>query len=211
LITVYGVNLANGSGPSKGLPLPQDLNGAQVLLGDVPLPILYTTTGQLNVQVPYTVPNTQYQLMVQHGSALSVPQTLLVAPAQPGIFTMNEQGTGQGSIVKSDGITIAQPGTPTHIGETVVIYCTGLGAVTPAVKEGTPAPSTPPLATTVNPVTVMIGGQPASVAFAGLSPGYAGLYQVNAVVPAGITTGDTVPVTLTVAGRSSPPVTIAVE
>ena len=163
------------------------------------------------MQVPYTVPNTQYQLMVQHGSALSVPQTLLVAPAQPGIFTMNEQGTGQGSIVKSDGITIAQPGTPTHIGETVVIYCTGLGAVTPAVKEGTPAPSTPPLATTVNPVTVMIGGQRASVAFAGLSPGYAGLYQVNAVVPAGITTGDTVPVTLTVAGRSSPPVTIAVE
>jgi uncharacterized protein (TIGR03437 family) len=58
---VYGVNLADGVGQSKGLPLPQQLNGTQVLLGNQPLPILYTSTGQLNVQVPYTVPvNTPY-------------------------------------------------------------------------------------------------------------------------------------------------------
>jgi uncharacterized protein (TIGR03437 family) len=183
-----------------------------VLLGDQPLPILYTSTGQINVQVPYTVPaNTQYQLTVQHGNTLSVPQQLVVAEAQPGIFTVNQQGTGQGSIVKSDQVTLAQAGTPASIGETVVIYCTGLGAVTPAVKEGSPAPTTAPLSTTVNPVTVTIGGKTATVAFAGLTPGYAGLYQVNAVVPTGITTGDTVPVVLSVAGQTSPPVTIAVK
>jgi uncharacterized protein (TIGR03437 family) len=62
-------------GQSNGLPLPQQLNGAQVLLGNQPLPILYTSAGQLNVQVPYGVPvNTQYQLTVQHGNTLSVPQ-----------------------------------------------------------------------------------------------------------------------------------------
>ena len=84
-----------------------------MLLGDKPLPILYTSAGQLNVQVPYTVPvNTQYQLTVQHGNTLSVPQALVVAAAQPGIFTVNEQGTGQGAIVKSDNVTLAQPGTP---------------------------------------------------------------------------------------------------
>src|ERR1035437_9880379 len=212
LITVYGVNLADGVGQSNGLPLPQQLNGAQVLLGNQPLPILYTSTGQMNVQVPYTVPvNTQYQLTVQHGATLSVPQSLVVAQAQPGIFTSNQQGTGQGSIVKSDQVTLAQPGTPASIGETIVIYCTGLGAVTPAVKEGSPAPTTPPLSTTVNPVTVTIGGKAAQVAFSGLTPGYAGLYQVNVVVPTGITTGDAVPVVLSVAGQTSPAVTMAVR
>jgi len=212
LITVYGANLSDAAGGSNSIPLPEQLNGTQVLLGDQPLPILYTSTGQLNVQVPYGVPvNTQYQMTVQHGNTLSVPQSLVVAPAQPGIFTVNQQGNGQGSIVKSDQITLAQPGTPANIGETIVIYCTGLGAVTPAVKEGQPAPALPPFSQTVNPVTVTIGGQPAQLIFSGLTPGFAGLYQVNAVVPPGITTGDAVPVQLSVAGQTSPPVTIAVR
>jgi uncharacterized protein (TIGR03437 family) len=212
LITVYGLNLSDAVGQSNALPLPQQLDGTQVFLGNQPLPILYTSTGQLNVQVPYGVPvNTQYQLMVQHGNTLSVPQALVVAQAQPGIFTVNEQGTGQGIIMRSDQVTVAQPGTPAAVGEMIVIYCTGLGAVTPAVKEGSPAPITPPLSTTVNPVTVTIGGKSAQVAFSGLTPGFAGLYQVNAVVPGGITTGDAVPVVLSVAGQTSPAVTMAVR
>ena len=59
--------------------------------------------------------------------------------------------------MKSDKVTLAQPGTPALVGEEIVIYCTGLGAVTPAVQEGAPAPTTP-LSNTVNPVTVTIGG-----------------------------------------------------
>ena len=146
LITVYGVNLADGEGQSGGFPLPQQLNGTQVFLGDTAGADLYTSTGQLNVQVPYGVPvNTQYQLTVQHGDTLSVPQSLVVAQAQPGIFTVNQQGTGQGIIMKSDEVTLAEPGTPAAVGETVVIYCAGLGAVTPAVTEGMPAPATTPL------------------------------------------------------------------
>jgi len=78
-------------------------------------------------------------------------------------------------------------------------------------QEGAPAPTMPPLSTTVNPVTVTIGGKTAQVAFSGLTPGYAGLYQVNVVVPGGITTGDTVPVVLSVAGQTSPSVTVAVR
>jgi len=212
LIAVYGGNLSDGVGLSTALPLPQQLMGTQVLLGNQPLPILYTSAGQLNVQVPYGVPvNTQYQLTVQHGSTLSLPESLVVAAGQPGVFTVNESGTGQGVIMKSDGVTLAQPGTPASIGETVVIYCTGLGAVTPAVAEGSPAPFTP-LAWTVNPVTVTIGGVAAPApSFHGLTPGLAGLYQVNVAVPAGIATGDAVPVVLSVAGQTSPAVTIAVR
>jgi len=210
LITIYGTNLADGNS-SGGLPLPQQAEGAQVFLGNQSLPILFTSSGQLNVQVPYTVPvNTPYQLIVQHGTARSIPQSIVVAQAEPGIFTTNQAGSGQGDILRSDQVTLAQPGTPAAIGEAIVIYCTGLGTVTGNVAAGQAAPSSPPAAT-MNPVTVTIGGQIAQVLFEGLAPGFAGLYQVNAVVPSGITTGNSVPVTLTVAGQISPPVTMAVQ
>jgi uncharacterized protein (TIGR03437 family) len=76
LITVYGANLASGTAGNQGLPLPLSSNGTQVLLGAKPLPILYTSAGQMNVQVPYSVPvNTTHQLSVQNGTTLSVPQT----------------------------------------------------------------------------------------------------------------------------------------
>jgi uncharacterized protein (TIGR03437 family) len=215
LITIYGQNLADGVGQSGELPLPQQLNGTQVLLGNLPLPILYTSPLQLNVQVPYGVPlGQQYPLTVQRGNTSSLPQSLVVAAAQPGIFTVNQLGSGQGEIVKSDGSTLAQPGTPASIGETVVIYCTGLGSVTPKVPEGVPPTGVPPLSTTDNPVTVTIGGKAATVSFAGLTPGDPGLYQINAVVPSGIVTGDGVPVVISVAGQTSPispAVTMAVK
>jgi len=169
LITIYGSNLADSQGQSSTLPLPQSQNGVQVFLGNTPLPILYTSTGQLNVQVPFSTPiNTQYQISVQRDSLISLPEQLVVAQANPGVFTVNEQGTGQGVIFKHDGVTLAQAGTPANQGETVVIYCTGLGAVTPAGPDGAPAPASP-LSNTVNPVTVTIGGQNATVAFSGLT------------------------------------------
>jgi uncharacterized protein (TIGR03437 family) len=208
LITVYGTNLADGTSQSASLPLPQQASGTTVMLGNKALPILYTNTGQLNVQVPYTVPvNTQYQLSVQHGNTLSVPQTLVVAEAVPGIFTTNNQGSGQGDIFNGQGV-IAQPGTPVSIGDEVVIYCTGLGAVSDAtIAAGTASAGSP----TVNPATATIGGQPATVAYSGLTAGFPGLYQVNVYVPAGIATGDAVPVTITVAGQTSATVTMAVH
>jgi uncharacterized protein (TIGR03437 family) len=211
LITLYGSNLADATGQSSSLPLPDQQNGAQVLLGNLPLPILYTSNGQINVQVPFDTPvNWTYQISVQRDSLLSVPQQLVIAAGQPGVFTVNQQGTGQGVIFRSDGVTLAEPDTPAAVGETVVIYCTGLGAVNPPVSDGAPGPASPPLSTTANPVTVMINGLNAPVSFSGLAPGFPGLYQVNAVVPAGAS-GSTVPVAVSVAGQTSPQVTMAVQ
>ena len=61
------------------------------------------------------------------------------------------------------------------------------------------------------PVTATIGGVNASVSFAGLAPGFVGLYQVNAVVPEGVVAGPAVPVVITQDGIASNTVTIAVE
>jgi uncharacterized protein (TIGR03437 family) len=56
--------------------------------------------------------------------------------------------------------------------------------------------------TTTTPV-VNIGGQQAQVLFSGLSPGFVGLYQVNVVVPPGISAGNQ-PITISIGGQTSP-------
>jgi uncharacterized protein (TIGR03437 family) len=99
---------------------------------------------------------------------------------------------------------------PAHANDVVVIYCAGLGLTNPAIDAGTPSSLTT-LSPTVNPVTVTIGGQDATVLFAGLAPGFVGLYQINAFVPAGVTPSDQVPVILSVGGQSSPVVTMSVR
>ena len=153
--------------------------------------------------------NTQHQVLVSNGGALSVPAQITVAAAQPGIFAANQQGTGQGIILNADQTRLVQAGTPAKRGDIVVIYCSGLGQVTPKVADGAPSPV--PAATTVNPVTVQIGGANAQVQFAGLTPGFAGLFQVNVVVPPGAATGNAVPVSITVAGQTSNVVTMAIQ
>ncbi len=210
LITVWGANLASSpSSVSNNGPLPTSTNGLQVLLGVTPLPILYSGSIQMNVQVPYSVPlNTQYQLSVVNGTSLSVPQTVTIAAAQPGIFTKDESGSGQGTIIRPDG-NYAQAGTPAKVGDTIVIYCTGLGVVTPAVKEGVP-PDT--AASTVYPATVSIGKiSGITPLYAGVTPGYNGLYQVNVTIPHGVDTGDSVPVSITIAGQTSKIVTMSIH
>jgi len=105
-------------------------------------------------------------------------------------------------------VDTSNPATP---GSTVVlIYCTGLGAVSNQPASGVPSPSNPPAATTTTP-TVMIGGAPAQVFFSGLAPGFVGEYQVNALVPAATAPGNAVPVTISIGGTTSNTVTIAVQ
>ena len=213
LVSIFGQQLAGQAVSSGNPPFPTNINGTQVLVGGIALPLRYVGGGQINAQVPFGLGvNTQQQLTVQNGSALSVPQNVVVASAQPGIYTQDLSGSGPGVIVDGNTNIEVTATNPAHIGDTLVIYCNGLGAVSPPVPTGTPAPSMEPLARTVNPVTVTIGGVSTTAAFAGLAPGYPDLYQVNAVIPPGVTPGAAVQIVLTVAGQSSPStVTVAVQ
>ena len=210
LVSIYGANLASGISKASQLPLPLKLGNTQVLIGDAALPISYASPGQLNAQVPADLATGSVVLTVRRGSTTSPPVKVNLMTANPGIFTLAQGGTGQGIITRSDGITLAQAGTPATVGETIVIYCTGLGSVTPPVPAGAPAPVAP-LSLVDRPVEVTIGEQPALVRFAGLTPGYSGLYQVNAVVPVLTQTGDAIPVVIRTGGQTSPPATIAVR
>jgi uncharacterized protein (TIGR03437 family) len=78
----------------------------------------------------------------------------------------------------------------------LVIYATGLGAVTPFVSSGVPAPSQP-LSQASTPFNVVIGGVNVPPQFAGLAPGFVGVFQINVQLPMGIPQGRT---TLSIVG-----------
>lgn len=100
---------------------------------------------------------------------------------------------------------------PATQGDVVQVFATGMGATQPAVATGLPSPSTEPLARVVTPVTATVGGLAAQVQFAGLAPGFVGLYQVNVQIPAGVVPGPAVPVVLLQNGVSSNTVSIALQ
>jgi uncharacterized protein (TIGR03437 family) len=181
------------------------LNRAQVFLGITPLHLLYAGANQINAMVPRGVPaGASYSLTVINNGYSSAAVPVSVATIQPAIFSLDSSGSGQGDIYIAGTGTLASVSgdnaRPAHAGEFVTLYCDGLGPVRGANGESAPddgsaAPVGSPLQTT-NQVIVAFGGIHETVAFAGLAPSFAGVYQVNAQIPAGVS-GDAVPVTLT--------------
>lgn len=207
-VSIFGSGLAAKTDSAQTVPLPQSLGGTQVTLGGSPLAMNYVSDGVVNAVMPCDLPaNADRQIIVQTAKAQSTPASFNMAAAQPAIFTTNQQGTGQGVIVNNATNQIAGPGAAVTTGDVIVIYCTGLGITDPAVASGDIPPG---LAPTKNTVTLRIGQQTAQVLYAGLTPQYPGVYQINALVPQGIPAGDQTPVTVSVAGQTSPAVTMAI-
>jgi uncharacterized protein (TIGR03437 family) len=214
LASILGSNLASGVSNSIQPPLNAQLNGTQAIIAGRSMPLYSTADGQVNGLIPFDVPvNATHQLIIQRGNAYSVPVNVTIAAAGPAVFTQDMSGTGAASVVGTDADGnqyVVNDNSPASEGDTLVITCAGLGVVDPPVASGTAAPDSPASATT-NPVTATIGGQDAPVSFAGLTPGFVGIYQINTVVPSGMTPGDA-PLVVSVAGQSSQPgVTIAVQ
>jgi uncharacterized protein (TIGR03437 family) len=227
-VSIYGSALAaSGYGLATTTPFTSTLDGTQVFLGGQPMPLYYASPTQINALVPQNLAgNTVLQLVVQRGSTRSAPIPMVITPYQPGIFSQNQAGTGQGSIQISGTALLAAPASansrPAQRGvDYIAIYCTGLGPV--AGENGEPAPTDgsavpyPPLYKTIAPVRVTVGGVDAPVVFAGMTPSLVSLYQIDAQIPEGIAAGDSVPVTISVtdpatgAVSQSNMVTIAVQ
>ncbi len=208
---IFGSNLAKGLAGSTTFPLSTQLGDTSVFLNGEQLPLLFTSLGQINAIVPYDVPvNSTQQLIVQRGNTISVPQPIVIAAAVPAMFTQNGAGTGAAlyNVYSSKGAPLPN-NSPVSAGDVIVLYASGLGAVTPKVAAGSQTPLSP-LSNTNNPVTVTIGGKQQTAEFAGLAPLFAQLYQVNAIVPSGLPSGNAT-VTLSVGGQQSAAVTIAVK
>jgi uncharacterized protein (TIGR03437 family) len=224
-ISIYGTALTgSGVAGATTIPLPLTLNNTQFFLGGLPMPLIYTSAGQVNALVPQGLaPNATYPLVVVRGATRSVPVSLTVAELQPGIYSVDQSGSGQGTVTNAVTGIVNSASNPAHAGDYLTIYCTGLGPLTGPTGQTEPADGAAPpgdasvLYQTTSTITATLGGVPATVSFSGLTPGLVALYQVNIQVPPGITAGNAVPLVIraadpqTGASATSNTVTVTVQ
>jgi len=197
LISIYGSNLASAGRVAAAARsrLPITLEDAVVRIGGRSAGLLYVSPEQINAQVPFEVtPGNQVVTVVRSGRS-SADFSLRVGAAAPAIFT--------GAFLKNSDFSIVSENNPARPGDVLLIYCTGLGAVQPAVASGQLTPSSPLSLTAATP-RVTIGGVEAQVVNSLLSPGFVGLYQIGVVTPSGLP-GGTASVVVTVGAISSAP------
>ena len=182
LAVLFGSNLADMAALAPPGTLPTLLRNTQVLVNGVAAPLFYVSPQQINFQVPLGTSGPTAQVVVASNGILGQAATVNLAAEAPGIFTI--PGTDRGAILNQDS-TLNSAENPAQAGSVIQIFATGLGAVNPVVPAGQPAPLSP-LSETVTAPVVRIGGIPAEITYSGLAPGTAGVYQVNARIPAEI-------------------------
>jgi len=179
LISIYGTKLARTVATATSLPLPTKLEDVTVLVGEIelPAPLYYVSPTQINAQLPFEALGDTLSLVVATAEGRSKPFLVRPVAAGPGIFTRDSSGKGQALVFTAE----FEPATAITAGQPVVLYATGLGPTDPPALSGNPGASQEPLnrVTTIPQVFVGDYPTPASVTFAGLAPGLAGVYQIN--------------------------------
>jgi uncharacterized protein (TIGR03437 family) len=207
---IYFAKLVDGS-------LATNLGGTCVRVNGNNSPLFYVSATQINFQAPElpgsgTVPA---QVVTNCGGSESVSNTatLSVQTATPEFFYFVNNSTGVNPIAGSDYTANAVLGAPGSIpgvttvaakpGDLVILYATGLGPTVLNLAPGTLAPGGGAVTGTLS---VSIGGvklSAAQIQYAGVAPTFAGLYQLNLVVP-NLGSGKQ-PVVVSINGIASPP------
>ena len=208
IISIFGTNLSATTSDAAGTEvpaLPITLNGTEVRIAGRQAPLYFVSPLQINAQVPYETPEGNAQVfVVRPTDVFSPPYTLAVRRTAPAIFVAG----GAAIVVKNNDFSLITANNAAGAGDTLVIFCTGLGATTPAVGTGQFTPLSP--LATVSGVTATIGGQNAPVIGTALSPGFVGLYQVAVTMPTGVAAGSRA-VVVTAGGQASNSANIAVK
>jgi len=183
-----------------------------VTFDGIPAPIIYSSSDQISVMVPYGVAGRgRVNMIVNYKGNASLPFGINVVDVSPGLYTLNAtstaagSGVGQGAILNENS-TINGQNNPEQAGHFIQIYATGEGLTTPRGIDGAINPARLPLPVPVGVVSVTIGGiqVPASdVIYAGEAPGSVqGQLQVNARIPDTLSAGPQ-PIFITIGGVPS--------
>ena len=206
IVTIHG----SGLGPAVLDQSVQGVDGTAVTFNGNPAPVIYTSANQVAAIVPYATTAANVDVVVSYQGRTSAAFSVANAPAAPGIFTADSTGQGQAAALNQDG-SFNSESNPAHSGDAVVLFATGAGQTTPAGVDG--ALATPPYPKALQQVRVAVGGQQATVEYAGAAPGeVAGYLQINIRIPATVPQSSAVPVVIQIGtARSQPGVTIAIQ
>ena len=203
--TIFGSGLARSS---QGLTadvilnntLPKELNSTRVYVLDEPAPLLYVSDGQVNFLVPGDQLDGDVKIRVVREGVTGPEITVTLVDAAPALF---QSAAGYAIAAHLDNSVIA-PGSPAQAGEIIVVYACGLGLTQPSLAPGV-IPQSAAVIQRLSDLKVYLGGtaiDPASILYAGLTPGSPGLYQINLVLPANLGTDPEIRVAI--ADQSSP-------
>jgi uncharacterized protein (TIGR03437 family) len=203
LITLYGNQLSPVNLATSQMPLPTALGQSCLTVNGLAVPVLFVSPGQINAQLPFETAG-QVTMILRTPGGVSDNFNLTILPAAPGVFRSGTAGpeTGLPTIVRDSNNILVTASNPVHRGDNLVIYLTGMGQTNPAVTEGLPSPATP-LASAIIAPQVDIGGVGLNVAYAGLTPGEVGVYQINVSVPRNAPLGLSVPLNISQSGSST--------
>jgi trimeric autotransporter adhesin len=210
-----------GIGPATLTGLALNTNGTvattvantQILFDGIPAPIIYVSSTQSSVMVPYEIAGrttTNLTVVYEGVSSVAVPYNVL--SVQPGIYTQNASGTGPGSILNQN-YSVNGPSNPAAPGSVVAVYMTGEGVTSPPSTTGGVAPGNGTgLNKPIVPVTATVGGIAATVDYYGSAPDEVyGVMQVNITIPAGVTAGQQAVVITVGTSQTQSGVTVSVQ
>ncbi|MEO8596764.1 MAG: M12 family metallopeptidase [Candidatus Solibacter sp.] len=208
IVTIFGANLGPATLTTAQLDstgkIATSLAGTRVLFDGVPAPLIYTSTNQVSVVVPFSVAGkTQTRVAPEYNG---VPLTALIISAgesAPGLFTANASGTGQIAALNQD-YSINSVTRPAEPGSVVQLYATGGGEWTEAIADGAITGSH--LVAPKLPVWARVGKLPAQILYVGTAPDLVnGALQINIVLPKELIGGPAVPIQISVGSYTSPP------
>jgi len=186
IVAIFGERLASELKLAASNRLPRELDSTAVLLNGDAVPLYFIAPTQINALLPFDLVPGDASLQIRRGDQVSGKLMLRVAEHAPGIFTLNRAGTGAAVAVDAVTNQVITERNPIAAGAYAVVYATGLGRLrTPLATDEIPVAANEAM---VKPV-VTLNGLPVNVLYAGVTPGYLGLYQVNIQVPAGLSAG----------------------
>jgi adhesin/invasin len=192
IMTIFGTMLSDAIYQSSAFPLPTTLGPTSVTVNGVAAPLFYVSPTQINFQMLSGVPAAGVTVSVNNATAMGT-FARAASPSHPSSLTTVDPGLfvtpNRRAAALNVDLSPHTASTPIPAGGYVILFLTGQGPVTPSVADGTPAPASP-LSIINAPVQVTVGGQNAQVTYQGLAPGFAGLAQLNVIVPSGLTPGD---------------------
>jgi uncharacterized protein (TIGR03437 family) len=205
LISIFGSDLSTARQEAAAVPLPTSLAGASVTIAGKPAPLVFVSPTQINAQVPYDIPvGAETTVAVNVNGKASPSSQVRVVSQAPGVFQFGEKR----AVVQNSDNTVNMTNNGAEAESWVIAYATGGGEVDNPVPTGSAAPLSP-LARHKGNVTATINGTMAEVAFAGLTPQYIGLTQVNFKVPR--LAAGTYPLVISVNGEASNQAMITVK